>query len=211
MLEEGETGSGLLPKKKGAKSVPFNAPAFALSGPVVRAFNAAYWRRVPVTGRTSVKPIGDFFFPLDRIHDWNKLYGKRGFHQFQCVVPLDQAGALKDMLVRISDAGMASPLAVLKRMGPGRAGYMSFPMEGYTLAVDFPNRLAARRLIAKLEAATLAAGGRLYLAKDALSTGPAIKSMYPEYPRWADAAAKADPDGLLQTDMTRRLDLRTAQ
>jgi decaprenylphospho-beta-D-ribofuranose 2-oxidase len=82
-------------------------------------------------------------------------------------------------------------------------------MEGYTLAVDFPNRPAARRLIARLEAATLTAGGRLYLAKDALATGTAIKSMYPEYPKWARVVAKSDPDGALQTDMIRRLDLRT--
>jgi len=209
VLEEGETGSGLLPRKKGAKSVPFNAPGFALSGPVVRAFNAAYWRRVPVSGRTSVKPIGDFFFPLDRIHDWNRLYGKRGFHQFQCVVPLERANALRDMLATIADSGLASPLAVLKRMGAGRAGMMSFPMEGYTLAVDFPNRGGVATLIAELEQAAADAGGRIYLAKDALATGETIRAMYPEHSAWAKACAKADPGGVLHTDLIRRLNLRS--
>ncbi|NKB27083.1 MAG: FAD-binding protein [Rhodobacteraceae bacterium] len=209
VLEEGETGSGLLPRKKGAKSVPFNAPGFALSGPVVRTFNAAYWRRVPVTGRTSVKPIGDFFFPLDRIHDWNRLYGKRGFHQFQCVVPLERANALRDMLATIAASGLASPLAVLKRMGAGRAGMMSFPMEGYTLAVDFPNRGGVSTLIAELEQAAADAGGRIYLAKDALATGETIRAMYPEHSAWAKACAKADPGGVLHTDLIRRLNLRS--
>lgn len=208
IVEEGETCKGLRPTPRGAKSVPIDAPGWALSAPIVRAFNAAYYRRVPKTGRTVVRPLQDFFFPLDKIHDWNRLYGKHGFHQFQCVVPLEQAEALREMLKMIAGSGLASPLAVLKRMGDGRAGYMSFPMQGYTLAVDFANRPQARRLIERLEDATLEASGRLYLAKDALSTGSAIKTMYPDYPKWAKAAALADPNGHLQTDMTRRLELR---
>ncbi|SLN49498.1 FAD-binding oxidoreductase [Pseudooctadecabacter jejudonensis] len=209
IVEEGETCRGLRPAPRAAKTIPLDAPHWALSGPIVKAFNAAYYRRVPRSGRTVVRPLQDFFFPLDKIHDWNRLYGKRGFHQFQCVVPLGQAAALRHMLATIARSGLASPLAVLKRMGPGRAGHMSFPMEGYTLAIDFPNRPQARRLIERLEDATVDAGGRLYLAKDALSTGGAIKAMYPDHPKWAAAAAKADPEGLLKTDMIRRLDLRT--
>lgn len=208
IVEEGETCHGLHPKPRAAKKIPLDAPHWALSGPIVKAFNAAYYHRVPDAGRTVVRPLQDFFFPLDKIHDWNRLYGKRGFHQFQCVVPLDGADALREMLARIARSGLASPLAVLKRMGCGGAGYLSFPMQGYTLAVDFPNRPQARRLIAQLEDATVAAGGKLYLAKDALATGARIKAMYPDHPKWAREAAKADPDGLLQTDMTRRLELR---
>lgn len=208
ILEEGETGAGLVPKKKPSKKVPLDAPGWALSGPIVRAFNRLYYARVPTSGRTVVKPIQDFFFPLDRIHDWNRLYGKRGFHQFQCVVPLEAAPALKEMLETIADSGLASPLAVLKRMGAGRAGYLSFPMEGYTLAVDFPARPAAAPLIAELQAATAAAGGRIYLAKDALATPAQVKAMYPDWTKWAEEAAKADPDRALETDMTRRLELR---
>ena len=211
ILEEGETGSGLLPKRPVSRRVPFNAPHFALSKPIVRAFNNAYFRRVPETGRTVVKPISDFFFPLDKIHDWNKLYGKRGFHQFQGVVPIADAPALRDMLTVIANSGLASPLAVLKRMGPGRAGYLSFPMEGYTLAVDFPNRAEARELIKRLEDMTIAANGRLYFAKDSLARGSDIKGMYPEYGDWLAQADKADPEGRLATDMIRRLKLRTSK
>jgi len=209
IVEEGETCRGLHAKSRGSKKIPLDAPHWALSAPIVKAFNAAYYRRVPKSGRTVLRPIQDFFFPLDKIHDWNRLYGKRGFHQFQCVVPLDQVDALRAMMEQIATSGLASPLAVLKRMGLGRGGYLSFPMEGYTLAVDFPNRPTARDLIRSLEKATVAAGGRIYLAKDALSTGSAVKAMYPEHSKWAATAAKADPEGLLQTDMTRRLALRT--
>lgn len=210
IVEEAELAKGLLPKAKSAKSVPRDAPHWALSAPVVRGFNAAYFRRVPKSGKSSVKRIDDFFFPLDKIHDWNRLYGKRGFYQFQNVVPLGQVDILKEMLARIADAGLASPLAVLKRMGAGRAGHMSFPMEGYTLAVDFPARDGAEVLISKLEKMTVQAGGRLYLAKDALATGDAIKAMYPEHGDWARLADAADPERKLETDMTRRLDLRNA-
>jgi decaprenylphospho-beta-D-ribofuranose 2-oxidase len=210
ILEEGETGSGLIPARQKSKSIPFNAPSFALSPLTVRLFNRLYFRRVPDHGRTSVKPITDFFFPLDRIHDWNRLYGKRGFHQFQCVVPIDQAPALREMLTQIAHSGLASPLAVLKRMGAGAAGYMSFPMEGYTLAVDFPNTEAARVLMPRLEKLAAEAGGRIYLAKDSMSNGERIKAMYPEYENWRAEVEKADPDGALKTDLIRRLDLRSA-
>ncbi len=209
ILEEGETGYGMVPPAKRSRSVPFDAPGFALSPPVVRIFNQAYFRRIPERGRTQVKPINDFFFPLDKIHDWNRLYGKRGFHQFQCVVPVDATGSLREMLEKIAHSGLASPLAVLKRMGPGRAGYMSFPMEGYTLAVDFPNRGQSASLIARLEEMAAAAGGRIYLAKDALALAKRLKAMYPEQPKFAAAAAKADPEGQLATDLIRRLKLRS--
>ena len=211
ILEEGETGAGLIPKPKKAKSVPYNAPSFALAKPVVRLFNKLYYGRVPKSGRTTVKPINDFFFPLDAIHNWNRLYGKRGFHQFQCVVPMDQSAALREMLEKIANSGMASPLAVIKRLGVGRAGFMSFPMEGYTLAVDFPNRAGAEALIHMLQDMTLSAGGRLYLAKDALAKGARIKPMYTEHDKYAEQVAKADPEGKFTTDIIRRLDLRSVK
>lgn len=211
ILEEGETGSGLMPQKIKRRKIPLDAPDFALCAPVVRAFNALYYRRVPERGRTVVRPIADFFFPLDKIHDWNRLYGKRGFHQFQCVVPLTEAPALKAMLAEIAGSGLASPLAVLKRMGPGRAGYLSFPMEGYTLAVDFPNRAAARELIKQLQARAAEVGGRIYFAKDSLARPEEIPAMYPELDLWREEVAKADPEGALATDLVRRLKLRGAK
>ncbi len=209
ILEEAETGYGLVPDAKRAKSVPFNAPKWALSNPIVRLFNAAYFRRVPEQGRTSVKPITEFFFPLDKLLEWNRLYGKRGFHQFQCVVPIAEATVLRVMLDKIGREGLASPLAVIKRMGPGRAGHMSFPMEGYTLAVDFPNRGHAEALIAELEEITAKAGGRVYLAKDATLSPSHLKAMYPEVSKFAKLANEIDPEGQYETDQTRRLNIRS--
>lgn len=211
VLEEGETGAGLVPRPGRARRVPFDAPRATLSPPVVRAFNAAYWRRVPAAGRSLVKPLEEFFFPLDRIADWNRLYGKRGFHQFQCVVPLLAAPTLKTMLEKIAASRLASPLAVLKRMGPGRAGMMSFPMEGYTLAVDLAESAEARRLVARLEASVLEVGGRVYLAKDSLASPEAVRAMYPERAAWAALVNRADPGRHMVTDLVRRLDLRSAE
>ena len=208
ILEEAETGGGLVAKAKRGRRIPFDAPGFALSAPVVRTFNAAYWRRVPASGRTVVRPIDDFFFPLDKVHDWNRLYGKAGFHQFQCVVPLEAADELRDILHRIAGSALASPLAVLKRMGPGRAGYLSFPMEGYTLAVDFPNRGAAERVLKELETKVQAAGGRIYLAKDSVADGATIRAMYSELSLWQTETAKIDPEKAYETDLVQRLKLR---
>lgn len=199
------------PAADAGRRVPFDAPAFALSPPVVRLFNRAYFNRVPSDGRTVIRPISDFFFPLDRIRDWNRLYGRRGFHQFQCVVPDRNVGALRDMLGRISASGLASPLAVLKRMGAGRAGLISFPAEGYTLAVDVPNSHAAMPLFADLHDLTREAGGRIYFAKDALCPPELIPAMYPDLPRWQAIVAEADPKGVLVSDLVRRLKLREAR
>jgi decaprenylphospho-beta-D-ribofuranose 2-oxidase len=210
ILEEGEVGKGLVPPARRGRTVPLDAPGFALSAPVVRTFNAAYLRRVPARGRTVVRPIADYFFPLDKIHDWNRLYGKRGFHQFQCVVPTDARGALNAMLERIGKAGLASPLAVLKRLGPGAGHPMSFPVEGYTLAVDLPARDGADRLLSALNAATAEAGGRVYLAKDSSLTAEQAHAMYPGRAGWAEAVNARDPERAYETALVRRLRLREA-
>lgn len=211
ILEEGTLSEGGRPGPvRRPLAVPLDAPKFALSWPVVKLFNAFYISRVPDTARKRTRPLEDFFFPLDRIHDWNRLYGKRGFHQFQCVVPLDKGAELKAILATIARAGIASPLAVLKKLGPGRAGPLSFPMEGYTLAVDFPARKKVPAVFAKLEQQVLAAGGRLYFAKDALAHPDSIAAMYPDLPAWQAEVARADPEGALQTDLVRRLNLRSA-
>lgn len=211
ILEEAELTSGVEKRPLPAVTVPFDLPGFALSPPTVKIFNTMYYHKVPAAGKTSVMPIPAHVFPLDKLYEWNRLYGKRGFHQFQCVVPVEEAGALKEMVRKIAHSGQGSPLAVLKRMGPGRGGMMSFPMEGYTLAIDFPARDKAERIIRDLEAMTMEARGRLYLGKDALATGEQIKAMYPEWQDWATEAAKADPEGALITDMVRRLNLRSVK
>jgi decaprenylphospho-beta-D-ribofuranose 2-oxidase len=188
--------------------VPFEAPRFALSGPVVRAFNAVYWRRIPESGRSRKTGLTKFLFPLDAIADWNKLYGKRGFHQFQCVVPMEARDALRYILEMVTESGRASPLAVLKKLGPGRAGMLSFPMAGWTLAVDMAAKKGVEELFARLEDATLAAGGRIYLAKDALARPAALAAMYPELEEFRRVAREMDPEGRFGSDLSRRLGMR---
>ena len=162
------------------------------------AVQAAFAHFVATAGRIDVLFNNAGIFPkagtIDEItpEDWN-------------------AAVLKEIVGRIARSGLASPLAVIKRMGEGRAGMLSFPMEGYTLAIDFPARDKAEALIKELETMTLEADGRLYLGKDALATGDRIKAMYPEWQAWAAEAAKADPEGLLITDIVRRLQLREVQ
>lgn len=209
IVEEAELSAAPVKPAGKARTVPFTAPRLAMANPVLRAFNAAYYGRIPRQGRRVIRRFDDFFFPLDRIHGVNRLYGKQGFYQFQNVLPPSQLPVLREILERIAVSGLASPLAVLKRMGPGRAGPLSFPMEGYTLAVDFQKSARAEELIRGLISMTTQAGGRIYLAKDALATGDEVRAMYPDLPAWAETAAKADPDHRLETDLTRRLGLRS--
>jgi decaprenylphospho-beta-D-ribofuranose 2-oxidase len=208
IFEEGEITSAPPSKDKKPRSILFNAPPWALCKLTVKLFNAAYFRRIPAAGRTRIKPIFAPFFPLDAVRNWNRLYGKKGFHQFQCVVPLAAADTLHTILTQISYSGLASPLAVIKKMGSGRTGYMSFPMEGYTLAVDFPNGPKALELIASLTDQVAASGGRIYFAKDSTATAGQVDAMYPERSKWRDVISLADPSGALKTDLVRRLNLR---
>lgn len=213
ILEEAElTSSTMTPKLRKARKIPIDAPSFALSPPTVRLFNQAYFNRIPEDGRGVLRSLEDFFFPLDKIHDWNRLYGKRGFHQFQCVLPDETAEeTLTEMLRRIAKSGLASPLAVLKRTGKGDAGHLTFPIKGYTLALDFANARGAEETICGLNHLTANAGGRIYFAKDSLATPEDVASMFPELDAWRKIADGADPNHVFETDLTRRLKLRGAK
>lgn len=197
------------PVSRKATSLPITPPGIAVSSPFVKLFNALYFRRVPKNGREVERSLSEFFFPLDKISNWNRLYGKNGFYQFQCVIPDETAhDALRTLLTTVSDAGIASPLAVLKRMGAGRAGMLSFPMEGYTLAIDLPNKQETPKLLAELGAITEQFDGRLYLAKDGAATASMIKGMYDELPAFQTAVQKIDPEGKFVSQMSERLGLR---
>jgi decaprenylphospho-beta-D-ribofuranose 2-oxidase len=197
--------------RRGAQAlrVPFDLPGIALNPVSIAIFNETYFRRVPEAGRTRPVQWQKFLYPLDAIHDWNRIYGRRGFVQFQCVVPFETGpAALRDLLEVISASHQASFLAVLKRMGAGRAGYLSFPMPGYTLALDFPRRAGIEDLYKRLTAITLDAGGRVYLAKDALLDALTFRRMYPEFAGFSEVLAAIDFSSRMQSDMARRLRLR---
>jgi len=152
------------PKKK--LSVPIDFPAFALNSFTVRAFNALYYRSGARKTGAQLVDWDSYFYPLDAILGWNRIYGRKGFAQFQCVLPLDRSEAgLSALLDETAKANAGSFLAVLKRFGKQDSAF-SFPMEGYTLALDFPVNPKNLSLLNRLDEITLEHGGRFYLAKD---------------------------------------------
>lgn len=173
------------PPARKKRSLPLDAPGFALNRHTVRAFNHLYYTRGAAKAGHSVTSWDAYFYPLDSILAWNRMYGHRGFVQYQSVLPLINAAAgLRDLLTEISSSGLASFLAVLKRLGPQGRGMMSFPMEGHTLALDFPATPATFALLRRLDAITLAHGGRYYLAKDARLTADTLRQSDPRADRF---------------------------
>ncbi len=191
------------------RRMPLEMPGFALNRMTVGLFNTMYYNRVPAEGRERHARLGQFLYPLDSIEDWNRLYGKRGFYQFQCVLP--DAGApagLRRLMEEISAAGTGSFLAVLKSLGGAGRGHLSFPMRGYTLALDFPAKPGVQDLMRRLEHLTLDFGGRIYLAKDATMSAESFAAMYPKLDAFRDVLERVDPKGRLVSDMARRLRIR---
>ncbi|MEI9928748.1 MAG: hypothetical protein WDN44_15050 [Sphingomonas sp.] len=161
--------------------VPVDFPAFALGPLSVRAFNMVYYAaQRPGHALVGLEP---YFYPLDAIGDWNRIYGRRGFVQYQCVLPLEASReGLTRLLAEIAAANNGSFLAVLKRMGAQSHGLLSFPMPGYTLALDFPVKPATLALLDRLDAITGEHGGRVYLAKDARARATGVQAAIPGLP-----------------------------
>ena len=161
-----------------SKRLPLDFPGFALNKFSVSVFNELYYRLQRV-GR-SVVPLEHYFYPLDALQDWNRIYGKSGFLQYQCVIPLEASrDGIRTLLKVIAEDGQASFLAVLKKFGPGSFGYLSFPMPGYTLALDFSAKPGTLKLLERLDAIVSDHGGRLYLAKDARMSSDMMARGYP--------------------------------
>jgi decaprenylphospho-beta-D-ribofuranose 2-oxidase len=191
-------------------SVPFDLPHFALSPLTVRAFNDGLYaihRRKAGRARFDYQ---SFFFPLDSIHDWYRIYGKRGFVQYQCVWPEAESRAgLIETLEAISASRRGSFLTVLKKFG-AQEGMLSFPMPGYTLALDFPVAEGLMEFLDRLDAMALARGGRVYLAKDARMRPETFRAMYPNLPRWQQIKAAADPNNRFSSSLARRIGILPA-
>ena len=166
----------------GKLRVPADAPSALLNRVSVGLFNALCHRRGRARARSGARPVhfDRFFFPLDRIEAWNRFYGRRGFVQYQCVLPKGESAAgTAALLERAAASGQGSFLAVLKLFGPAGDGLMSFPMEGYTLALDFPLRDGTAALLDGLDEITHRHGGRVYLAKDARCAPERVREGYP--------------------------------
>jgi decaprenylphospho-beta-D-ribofuranose 2-oxidase len=185
---------------------PWTPPGL-LRESTVRVFNEAYYRAAPSLETGRLEPLAPFFYPLDAVRDWNRIYGPRGFLQYQLVVPTGREDALRHALERLSDAGAPSFLAVLKRLGPGR-GLLSFPIEGWTLALDVPAALAGLGpLLDGLDELVADAGGRVYLAKDSRLRPDLLGAMYPRLGDWRAVRERVDPRGTMRSDLARRLEL----
>jgi len=185
--------TGDLPKLRWTSkiTVPLDAPSGSINPLTVRLFNFAYYRRQLRRVRAGLMPYEPFFYPLDAVAKWNRVYGRRGFFQYQCVVP-KETEAMRAILETIAASEEASPLVVLKTFGSlPSPGMLSFPREGVTLALDFPNRGERTfRLFERLDELVREAGGALYPAKDARMPPEMFRL---SFPNWEEFARHVDP------------------
>ena len=213
-MARGELPPGLVstplraPSARGAPAVPFDAPAWALNRFSVAAFNELYYRRGARARPARAVRFDRFFFPLDGIGAWNRLYGRRGFVQYQCVFPrAESAAGLAALLERVAASRRGAFLAVLKLFGAAGEGPMSFPMEGYTLALDFPMRGGTLALLDELDGIVHERGGRLYLAKDARCSAGRARQGYPHLEAFRAVREETSARTRFASALSRRLAL----
>jgi decaprenylphospho-beta-D-ribofuranose 2-oxidase len=188
-------------------SVPDVFPPGLLNLATVAAFNELWYRKSPKRKRDQLQSIPTFFHPLDAVGGWNRIYGPRGFVQYQFTVPFGQEEAMREALGRLSAFGTASFLAVLKRFGPGNPGMLSYPSPGWTLALDIPVMKGLGTLLDQLDELVVAARGRIYLAKDSRVRPETFEKMYDRLDEFRAVRKRVDPDGVFTSDLARRLAL----
>ena len=187
--------------------VPGLVPPGVMSRASTRAFNEVWFRKAPVLREVGWESGSSYFHPLDSVRGWNRLYGPRGFVQYQLVIPDEAEGELPGLLQRIAEAGHPSFLSVLKRFGPGTPGPLSFPMPGWTLAMDLPTAPGLRDLFADLDDVVAGCGGRLYLAKDSRMSAAMLRRTYPRLDEFLAVRDRVDPGRVFSSDLSRRLEL----
>jgi decaprenylphospho-beta-D-ribofuranose 2-oxidase len=188
--------------------VPPRFPPGVINRYTVALANQAWYRKAPRSRRGELQAVGKFFHPLDGIRNWNRVYGPGGFRQYQYVVPFGGESAVRRSLELVAAARAPSFVTVLKRFGEGDPGLLSFPMAGWTLALDFPARTRGlAQLLGSLDRLVVQAGGRVYLAKDSRVPASVLAEMYPRLEEFRKARAELDPAGILASDLSRRLGL----
>ncbi len=187
---------------------PFVPPPGVLNHASLAAFNEVWYRKAPRRRIAQIVSIPTYFHPLDSIGSWNRLYGRRGFLQYQFAVPFGAERALRTVVERLAGSGTPSFLSVLKRFGDANHAPLSFPAPGWTLTLDIPAAAhGLARLLHGLDDVVLGAGGRHYLAKDAHATPEAIRRGYPRLEEWQAVRASVDPARVWASDLSRRLRL----
>ena len=209
MLGEHALDGPLVTQGNKAIPIPIDMPAFLLNQHTIRAFNSLYYNKVLAAKSTRTIPYEPFFYPLDALANWNRLYGKFGFVQYQFVLP-KAAGeiGLREALSLIANSGKGSFLAVLKIFGKANKNLLSFPMEGYTLALDFKVEPSLFNLLNELDRLVLKYGGRLYLTKDARMSEATFKTSYPRYLEFETIRRKYHAIGNFASDQSQRLGLQ---
>jgi decaprenylphospho-beta-D-ribofuranose 2-oxidase len=202
-----ELGAGPFDRhgEKRRRAVPIGFPSFMLNSYVVRAFNTLYY--AAQADRRRIVDYESYFYPLDHVLHWNRLYGRRGFVQYQALLPpATSRVGLTALLESIAKSRRGSFLAVLKSTGPANPGMLSYLFPGHTLALDIPNTgQDLRAFLRELDAILLDHGGRLYLAKDAMSTAEVFACMYPRLPEFRAVKSRIDPDRRIMSSQARRL------
>ena len=195
-------------RPKAIGSAPPIIPGGLVNPLSMRAFNEAWFRKAPRHRVGELQTIAGFFHPLDIVQDWNRVYGPKGFLQYQFAVPDAGGHLVRVALQRLRDVGALSSLTVLKRFGAANPGPLSFPQPGWTLAVDVPagvEGLAA--VLDELDERVLAESGRLYLAKDSRMSPATMAASYPRLSEWQRVRDDMDPTGVFTSDLARRLSL----
>ena len=184
------------PAPKWRLPVPFELPSWVLNRATVRAFNFGFYRKQLRRLERGIAHPESFFHPLDVLLDWNKIYGPRGFTQYQCVIP-GGVDEVREFLALLTSEGVPSFLSVIKDCGAEGDGMLSFPMPGTSIALDIPVRAGRTTadLVARLDELLIAAGGRIYLAKDAFTTARSYRAMEPRLDAWREVRRRWDPDG----------------
>ena len=204
---------GQLPKPAPSGAAPRlaspNVPISPLNKLSIAIFNEAYFRRAPKSRAGEIQGLAPFFYPLDVLAGWNQIYGPGGFLQYQFAVPDEAGEVVRTSLERLGSIGAPSFLSVLKRFGPGRQrSPLSFPMRGWTLAIDVPTRVdGLAEVLDSLDEQVLAAGGRLYLAKDSRMSPDTFARGYPQLAEFRAVRSHLDPNGVFTSDLARRLQL----
>ena len=197
-----------IPQPLRRPGLPFLFPEFAISRLTVSAFNALYYGVHPSTMRRKVEHPETFFYPLDAVRNWNRVYGRRGFTQYQCVIP-ESAGpeGVKSFVSLLRRTGGSSMVSVIKDCGDDGEGMLSFPMRGTSVAADFPARDEVQKIVDTLNAHLIELGGRVYLAKDRYTRAADYRLMDKRIDAWRAVKQKFDPKGRLRSAQSARLEL----